>query len=214
MNEIEIKAHLHSLYISIINSFKNEGIKNIIKNSYVAGGAIRDLYRNKLPNDYDIYFRTEEDSINFTKLINEYYNHEEISKKYPILVNVQETSITISVNYDELNKATVQFILNKNYTGEPDEVIDRFDFTINMNFYEFYNGNLYCNYEDLNNRYLNFNYGSKPNISRLLRFLNEGYVISPIDMYNYIQHVIKTEKDNPNLLKTKNLYGKNTRFNF
>lgn len=125
-------------------------------NCFVAGGAVRDIIRNRTPKDYDIFFKTEEAKDVFIKKFGTIYDF----------------TVTGIGNYNYKN---FQFITL--YTGTPKQVTSTFDWNVNQVWYDFQDERTY--FETGYDLYLNFDC-EKP-LSALMRLpylLEKGYKIS------------------------------------
>lgn len=111
-----VKLALDTHMDCILSGIKNEELKDLIRyKTYFAGGCVRDLCRNKLPKDYDVWFIDEKSKNRFIELAGT-----------ELLI---KTKIN---NYNQINTNT-QFITL--VSGNPDTVVKQFDFNINMGYY-------------------------------------------------------------------------------
>jgi hypothetical protein len=128
----------------------------VLKNCFIAGGAVRDAIRDVKPKDYDIFFRTEEAKEEFIQIF---------SKRFT------ETSIG-NFNYKDFQFITL-------YTGTPQQVVDTFDWNVNQEYYEFGKNNpKYLS--RIREKYLTLNTNCRKPLSAFLRLpdmLKKGYEI-------------------------------------
>ncbi len=151
-----------------VAKFPYEVQEIIKKKAYLAGGALRSLTLCEKPNDYDIYFLDQE-SLN--SIITASHEIKEV------------LFTTNAITFLEIEKERIIFQIIRNYVGNPNEVISKFDFTVNMNFYvpamEW--GEVKYQF-NINNKELVFNPKATTPFGALLRvqrFLREGWTIKP-----------------------------------
>ena len=116
--------------------------KNCNSNGYIAGGCFKDIFTNKTPNDYDIYFKTEED---YTKTFDYLYANKNFTFK--------ESTSNSSKFIDNETNAILNLV--NIFYGDINSVLDKFDFTITKIAYD--GEHIYCIewfYEDLNSKLL------------------------------------------------------------
>lgn len=141
-------------------------IQTILKTkTYLAGGAIRSRLLNQIPKDYDIFFLDRE-------------SRSKVMMHLEGMSNVLFTHNAYTVRGDE---GSIPFQLIRKDLGSPTEVVSRFDFTCNMNFYMPANDWSDVAYIDhILERKLVFNPKACAPLSaliRLNRFLKEGWTI-------------------------------------
>lgn len=104
---------------SAFNFVKVLYLKNYLKGhrGYIAGGCFKNIFNNEKIKDIDIFFRTENDFEKALNLFNEKENY----------VNVYENENAVGF-WD--NKTNISIDLVRSEFGEPDSMIERFDFTI------------------------------------------------------------------------------------
>lgn len=144
-------------------------IQDVIKKkAYLAGGALRSLALQQKPKDYDLFFVDRESA------------HRVRDAASSININIRsftENAITIGM------EDGIPFQIISRDAGMPNAVIDRFDFTCNMNYYfpalEF--GEIKYSL-DIHNRELVFNPKANSPLSSLVRvpkFVSQGWSITP-----------------------------------
>lgn len=141
--------------------------------AYIAGGCITSICTDTIPNDIDIFFKTD---ILFENLNN----------------SLKSTSICLSETKNAITYQyygnTVQLIKPNTMFGLPEKLIERFDFTISMGAYDPIDNTFYFNdrfFIDLIAKKLVYNPDSIRPIStlnRLQKFLSRGYSISGIEL--------------------------------
>lgn len=177
----------------------------IVENCYIAGGAIRELCRYNEKDevnikDYDVYFKTEE-SLKLFLL--------EIKKlsKYFLIDHTQvfpKTSVNIFPKGNLFLNKPVSFITA--YSGQPEEVIKKFDFVENMNFYDLSTGKIYLERDGWNGGVLHYNKNAIKPFSALVRavkFIEERkYTIGKQELANIVEAIQNREyKDRIEMLK-------------
>lgn len=138
-------------------------------NAFIAGGAITSVFSNAKINDFDIYTKTHEDN-----------------KKLIAYFNTLQTIPIISPNAISYRTegATYQIITKESFIGNPNTVIDNFDYTICMGAYDIRKDNfvLHKNFLlDLSKRMLCFNENAPYplcSLFRLRKFMKRGFSIS------------------------------------
>lgn len=85
----------------------------VMEFGFVAGGAIRDLFRDKTPKDWDIFFKTEAAKNEFVKRFGNEFRVTGIG----------------NYNFKDFQFITIRF-------GSPENVIDTFDWNVNQTFFD------------------------------------------------------------------------------
>lgn len=113
-----LKKTLKAKHEEFINTLYHQETKDLIKTkTYFAGGAIRDLLKNREPKDYDLFFVDTESNNKF----------KELAKKEFSLME------TVIGNFNCKVGTSVQVVTL--VSGSPDKVVSKFDFTINTGYY-------------------------------------------------------------------------------
>ncbi len=151
-----------------VSKFPTDVQEVIKKKAYLAGGALRSLTLGEKPNDYDIYF---------------------LDGMALSVVNSASRDIRggqfsdNAITFLDIDKSRIPFQIITSYFGSPHEVISKFDFTVNMNFYVPAMEWGEIKYPlDINCKELRFNPKATKPIGALLRinrFLREGWTIRP-----------------------------------
>lgn len=129
----------------------------VMNNCFVAGGAVRDLRRNKTPKDYDIFFKTEEAKEQFVQKFAGY---------------CVETGLG-NFNYNDFQFITIN-------VGSPEKVIARFDWNVNQCYFDPTDKRKFSSYYVP--EYLQFNCNSDYPLSAFLRLpylIEKGFKIEP-----------------------------------
>lgn len=160
MNKIQaekIKALLEVRRLEVLELFPNHPlvVDFVNENGFIAGGLIRDLIRDKVPKDVDVYFKRE--------------------LPLEIMNDLTANGWILSKN-GNYYKDKVQFITL--LKGNPRDVVKQFDFTINNNFYDFSSKELYFETEDKTLTINDNLFAPMSALVRLNRFLSEGFTIS------------------------------------
>lgn len=91
MNKRNIERALQAKLKDWLEHIDNEYIKDLIRqNAMVSGGAIVSLVNGEKPNDYDIYFKTKEATMEVAKYYAEIWNNELNKGKKIIVVDTNE----------------------------------------------------------------------------------------------------------------------------
>lgn len=160
------------------------GLRKFIEdNAYLAGGAVRDMLRNKTPNDYDFFFRTKEAREQFATTFGK------------LMVGTPFENFEI-----HLEGKKFQFIMM--YSGSPEEVVGRFDWNINMVWIDPTPGANPPYRMYYVNNVLEFNLNATHKFSaleRLPHFLSDGYHIPPYELQKaLIALTLEGPINNPN----------------
>lgn len=126
VKRILLKQKIKSKTQEIEKALPEEFQETFRNSCFLAGGAVRDLLIGKKPKDWDIFFNLGNSCIdNFLKDLGKTYG-------YPNMIIQFKSDNALSVL---INGQQVQFI-GKKYAGHPDYVINRFDFTNSMGYYD------------------------------------------------------------------------------
>lgn len=119
MDNKQIKDTLKKIHEDFINKvlYKESTKKLIREKTYFAGGCIRDMHRGRTPKDYDLFFYSDADCLEFLT---------EASSNF----NLKQTKID---NYNSKGAVPIQVITVT--SGMPEELVSKFDFTINTGYY-------------------------------------------------------------------------------
>lgn len=142
------------------------------ENCFLAGGAVRDTIRGVKPKDYDLFFYTEEGKSQFVQNFSRYCN---------------ETGLK-NFNYNDFQFITLM-------TGEPQKVVDTFDWNVNQCYYELLK-NPFRNWGGtLSDNYLRFNVKARKPLSAYLRLpemLAKGFVIEKEELVFLLSFLAQT----------------------
>lgn len=167
--------------------------------AFFAGGAIRDLFVDKTPKDYDIWFDMEE-RFRIDRLIKYLKQNNNVifwsfNKKYSFALSLSSLdNININLTGDNLDIA-IQIITLRFDT--PERIIQTFDFYNNMHYYRFVDDKctLYKAGPNPINLFLIPNLETS-NIAilpgRLFYLMSKGYIISNNDFYQLCHVIAKT----------------------
>lgn len=155
--------------------FNKQIIEFIYENCFVAGGAVRDFIIDRRHNDIDIFFKDKNKIQEFKDLFVK-YNLADFSNKWYRPYNSTHTCNFIVTNY-AITIGRLQFITFR--TGEPIDIVNTFDFTINQCYYDLKNNTFYIkDRASLSNKLLVVNektLDTKRLLSRLLYFMDYGF---------------------------------------
>lgn len=175
-----LESNINRLFSDFIRKFPEA--RSISLNSlYVAGGAIASIANRTRANDYDIFFKTVEDKNKTLEILKQCVN---INKN---LFIVTDNAITFK------SSPAIQFIL-KVY-GNPEEVIQNFDFLHTQNYYDFSTKTLVIkNLEIIKSKELIYNNKATHPLSaltRIYKFMNKGYKIDGVEIIRIIKDLTK-----------------------
>jgi hypothetical protein len=145
----------------------------VMEHAFLAGGAVRDLARNKTPKDWDIFFKSEDAKNEFVKRF---------------------SSGMVETGIGNFNYANFQFITIR--WGTPEEVINTFDWNVNMLYYDFLrerarNGAVWGFYDGV---YLKINTNAEKPLASLLRLpylIEKGFRIEQDELLFALSFVSK-----------------------
>lgn len=161
MNTREIKSEGSKVVSKLLSIFPKTDVKDyFLKNTFIAGGYVRDLLRNKRYKDIDFYFKSKE-------------------AMDLLLPHIEKAGYRKSKNGTYV-KDDIQFITM--IYGDPESVINKFDFTVNQGYYDYGNSVLNIR-ESSQNLYVNKD-GLTP-LGALIRvpyLLDKGFHISKAEM--------------------------------
>lgn len=154
------------------------GLRNFVEhNMYLAGGAVRDLIRKKVPNDYDLFFRTDEAKEEFVRRFSGQ------------MTGTPFKNFEYMFNGDfKIGPSEVQFITM--FVGSPEKVVGGFDWSVNMVWADLsspatalYKGPSYVGNPYDNCLYFNLDATHVFSaIERIPKFLAMGYTITPLEL--------------------------------
>lgn len=160
-------------------------------NAVIAGGAITSVFTEKEINDYDIYFKNDEDLKGFLR--SEWCNtHYRISSKKALNF----------VDWDNSNKLIQVIVINTYPT--PEDIWKDFDFTVCMGAYDFEEGKFFLHKDfiyDNMSKTLNFNNNTAfPMVSlkRVDKYKSKGYSINLSNLYKIAFAIQSLEINNLN----------------
>jgi hypothetical protein len=147
------------------------GLRNFVEhNMYLAGGAVRDLIRKIVPNDYDLFFRTDEAKDEFVRRFSRAMTG----------TPFKNFEITLNGNF-KISPSKVQFITM--FTGSPEKVVGGFDWSVNMVWVDLTAKVISLAYPYSNDLYFNLDATHVFSaIERLPKFLAMGYTINHVEL--------------------------------
>lgn len=136
-----------------------------IKDMFIAGGCIRSILEGEQPKDVDIFFNH---NINLDKVRN-YFEFWGSLKPF-----ITDNAVTLTIE-----GMKYQFITT--CKGTPLDVVNEFDFTMNMNYFDFETDQLYIQDKmAIFDKQLKVNLNCRNKLgtlSRIAKFVNRGYKI-------------------------------------
>lgn len=153
-----------------------------IDDMYIAGGAIRSLIEKNQPKDIDIFFKSH---VNIDQ-VKDYF------KKYHPTAFITENAITLWIDNKQF-----QFIITTK--GTPLQVIHEFDFTINMNYFDFQDNILYVHHKSailFKKLEINLQCRNKlGTLGRIPKFVKRGYSVP--DKMNLVELGVLLTREEP-----------------
>ena len=216
-DEQQTKEFFKNIFLIIVESLEGE-LKEIVKSStFIAGGAIREYIQGNEINDFDLYFKNEDDANKAKEIIQKALDTKEgkfsDADKMKFTFKSFETSFlsenALTFTHIDLGKP-VQLIYK--FGGPPDRVIDLFDFTNSMAYYDPQNDRLV--YGDgfeaaiiekelvFNEDCLNPTFA----LSRLLKFYKMGYKVGRGELLKIAEEAYHDEDNHEAFEKGKDIY--------
>ena len=158
----KLQDHLNKVYkyINIEDSNFNK------KDFYIAGGCIRSMILNEEVKDVDIFITKEVDVEKFLSHVKEEHCF--------------ERSFFISDNAVNFTIHGIKYQIVTTVQNSPKKLIDEFDFTINMNYYENNSEPYIENKQHILDKQLKFNLKCRNRLgtlSRVTKFVERGYKV-------------------------------------
>lgn len=139
---------------------QHPGLKIYKEKLFIAGGCLRSLILGESVKDIDIFVK-DSDTVN--------------SMKNSLIYPRSDNAINFHVN-----SIKTQIIITE--TGSPLDVVNRFDFTMNMNFYDLVTGSIYVySTGDILSKTLRVNKNCRNKLgtlARIVKFTERGYKIA------------------------------------
>lgn len=183
----------------------------IVPNSFIAGGAFKDILSDKVPRDIDLYFYSKND---FNKAI-------EIlkwSKEYVIAYSNDNVEA-----YKELSTGTILELVKAVY-GSAYKIIGTFDFTVDKFAFVFESGDGKNKYtivrsteffESMSIKNLNIEDDIKnpvATMARLLKYSRYGYKIEPQSLVNLLNELRELDDDKYEYYRDYVILGENDNY--
>ena len=159
----------------IVSNFDHGLYSKLANNSaFLAGGALTSIFSGRTVNDFDLYFRSNTGRENVSTYLN-------TSSDYDKVVESPN-----ALTYQSDNQ-TLQLVKLNEFIGTPEEILNKFDFTINQAAFdfetkEFLLGDRFL--QDLAKQRLKFNKNTPYPINSLIRlekYINRGFKINAIE---------------------------------
>jgi hypothetical protein len=154
----------------------------ILANTFFAGGVFRSVLSGTPVNDIDIFFKSHDNIIQFKHLV----------MSAPIKI-FKEVTPNGSYNFKPGKGPKISFT-TKNY-GDPEKVLQRFDLTFNMHFYDMQRMEMKFDRDTFNKvGVLNQSCSDKSgSVARALRFMNQGFKVDSATIIEVIKRLCDKE---------------------
>jgi hypothetical protein len=226
MTQQEICTTLRGVYDKWTSYIKEEDIKKaILERSYIAGGAIASLSNDETPADYDVYFYDKESAY---AVINYYITrlNKDKTPAYPATIGDDMVCAAGTVSFDDdtpwpytirsivpgsvmLNggvhrgsiiEVSTDHAINliAKHWGEPNDVVDTFDFYHSMAWYVPSSDTVTLLYDTLNaihDKQLRYNVNAlypMGALYRLPKFIKRGYNIDRVNLREIASAITKS----------------------
>lgn len=182
--EKQIKEVLTDNFDRIVNCFRNETLKQLVKeNCFIAGGAVRNKLDLTKPGDIDLYFYSEDAAHQFRTLFNflNAFEKQPAESYFPLIAETKN-----SHTFHLYNRRTPVQLVTK-FAGTPEHVLGHFDFTNCMGAYLPQTNQLVITPQmnkALETKKLRFNtkaFSPASSFKRVKKFRELGYKISPLE---------------------------------
>lgn len=176
-----------SVILNLISGLEN----NLnLYNGYIAGGCITSVFSGEKVNDIDIFFRNPTDLNGFEGRVK--------NKSSKTICNTKWANSYKYINEDN-KEINIQII--KKEVGEPEDMVDRFDFTVCQAIYDFKeNKMIMVNrfLRDLAKKELIFTGSKYPlaSLYRVKKYMEKGFHISGIELIKLALTVQNIDIDN------------------
>jgi hypothetical protein len=176
---------LYKLKQEILKIFKNN-------NAFIAGGAITSIFSHSEINDYDVFFKTEEDCLKTNKELDIFTEAFKFSSsnssfsKVAVTLNANTYKLILGPSYKAITIQTIS--LKKTFQLNPVKIFDSFDFTVCCGLFDFKTDKFYFHpefFKHLAAKVLVYNTTNDHPITALLRILKyqkKGFTIDSINM--------------------------------
>lgn len=176
---IQFKQVIEANIITMSFFHTDDSLK--IEDMFIAGGCIRSVLEGETPKDIDIFFKSNVDL-------------EKVRNMFKL--DLPHTFITDNAISLTIEGIKYQFITT--CKGTPLDVINEFDFTMNMNYFDFEKNQLYIQDKmAIFDKQLKVNLNCRNKLgtlSRIAKFVNRGYKI-PSQM-NLLELGVQLTKEN------------------
>lgn len=173
--KVILNFHFNSLKYMLPENLQEE----FVKNAFISGGCIHSLFNNKEVNDYDFFIRDKD----FGNRVREYFQPYATQQLGNIKTGNYKCQNLIISKY-AITIGDYQIITR--FVGEPEEVVEQFDFKHNM--FAFIDGNFerFTDMDYLYDNFLHFNEKRARDICgtimRVPKMINKGFKVTKKEM--------------------------------
>jgi hypothetical protein len=215
---IKIKRRLIRELDQVLDAIHPKLKPFIMNKCFIAGGAIASVYSGDPINDFDFYFRTEEDAREFLKLVSSYIGRDFIFNSYPhasgclvgdlIGFNAIYACPENDLGVTWYSRAAItigkcQFIIK--YIGQPKQVVSAFDFQHCMGYFVPNTNELGLDLPTVDSihqrelRYTGSNYPVSA-MFRLRKYIKRGYSVTAGEMLKISYQISQLDLTDLNVL--------------
>jgi hypothetical protein len=171
----EVEKLLKQEKQNFINLMPEQFKKRIEENAFLCGGCIYSLYNNQEPKDYDFFLKDNQ----LAKDLMEYFKSLEL-EPYKNLLQGKYKGLHLMITKYAISIGKYQIIIK--YIGEPEDVVNQFDFKHNMFYFENENVKPVADWEFLDTNKISFNDDRARDICgvilRLPKFVKRGMIVT------------------------------------
>lgn len=216
--EIQIKSYLSYVFNHIVDGLDGE-LKELVKSEgVIAGGAIRSLYTGAPINDIDIYMQNPESAERVRSIVNDHINS---GTGYFSKMKVMKLLWPKSRDEEFLSENAWTFVNSKvglkvqliyKYSGKPEQLIKKFDFTNSQAVYIPQSDVLILPGQfksALLEKRLEFNedcFSPVYSLDRMFKFVRGGYIIDRRNLMKIVKAAAKDEKNHKHFEAGGDLY--------
>jgi len=186
----KVLAQVYTKRVNGVSVIDKEGFDKfktlVMNNTFFAGGVFRSHFTETPINDIDIFFKSDEAIVEFLDIV--------MSPKFANVVPFVMSQNSDNLKY-EVSKNGLSYFISFNVinSGEPKELISKFDFSFNMHYYDPSNGEFEFDVDTFNKMGQSQTTSLTPInfFRRLIRFYQEDFkIVVPVnqialDMVNF-----------------------------
>jgi len=218
--EVQIKSYLSYVFKHVVDGLDGE-LKDIVeKEGVIAGGAIRSLYTGANINDIDIYLQNPESALTAQKQINEclgkgfgFFTKLKVMRLlFPNQLQKHDDFLSENAWSFTNKKLDLRIQIIYKYTGKPQELVERFDYTNSQAVYIPQTDDLILTSQfkrDVFNKKLTFNencHSPVYSLERMFKFIRGGYTIDRNNLLKLCKAAAKDSENHDSFVSGGDMY--------